>query len=481
MKRLLILLFATVAQAQTIGLQGGASTLFPAEGGSIHLFTQNTEETLGGGISNGKFVASASSEFLFHGFNTTIGDRQIFLSGGQLGLSTVVRGVSFSRKGMDDTFSGFAGAVGSAFSTPFYSGLQAHRLGLGFQFTKKFEPRKKTSCRGAGCAVNAGTLELSTVSAYTLGKLTVLQGAVYRWHGLTLQGTGGLLEGKKYLVGDASWRLQHAAFDIGRQTFIWQSQRNTVQTGSVSTWFGAVTAHASAFSSHQASGENAGTGLRLGPVQVNGDIFFARQQRIFSGSVIEKLSRHFSVSQFYTRSGGQSALNFGGSFTSNPVSLSVGWQQQFIPFGNIPFQKVLSVTLAFQLPHGTMLNLATVAAPTGGTRWSAYGGTYQNLPGELSAATGRGGGHAIRGYLVSGYVRDSYGPVEGIAVQVGNVLAYSNADGRFEARFKKNHQVSVSVMLAESTAPGSSWEVVSLAGTATPASGVPIQIVIRRK
>jgi hypothetical protein len=79
---------------------------------------------------------------------------------------------------------------------------------------------------------------------------------------------------------------------------------------------------------------------------------------------------------------------------------------------------------------------------------------------------------------VVGYVGDAYGPVEGIAVQIGNETVYSNADGRFETRFKKAHIVSVGVLLAESTAPGLRT-VVSSAGTAIP-GGEPVKIQVRR-
>jgi hypothetical protein len=287
-----------------------------------------------------------------------------------------------------------------------------------------------------------------------------------------------LLEGRAYLIADASYRLPHVAFDFGQQTLLWQSQRTTVQSGNASFWIGAVTSHAGVFRSHTATGKTAGTALRLGAVTINGDIFFTQQQRIFSGSVMERLSRHFSLSQFYTRSGSQQSLNFGGSFSSNPVSLSVGWQQAFIPFGNVPFQKVLSVTLAFQLPHGTTLNLASVAAPNGGTRWSAYGGTYAETPWLPGESSGRGSGRTQIGkYMVRGRVLDAHGVgVEGIAVEVNGQVAYSNADGRLEVRFKKlPKKLSVDVLLAESTAPGN-WETVSC-----DVVGGEVQIRVARK
>lgn len=464
MKRLLpllLLLFAGVAQAQTIGLQGGASSLFNAEGGSVTLYTANTNDTFGIGVSNGHLVAGANTEFVWHGWDTTFGDKGIFLSTQQLGLSAVARGIQARRKGVDSSFAVFAGAVGEAYSAPFFSGLQAKKFGAGFQFTKKFEH-----------------WDLSTVQAFTNGRVTTLQGARYHWRGLELQGTAGLLERRAYFIGQATQRLSHALVEVGRQTFIWQSQSSTVTSGNVSAWYGPLTAHASAYRSSLARGENAGVGLRLGRFTMRGDSYWSKQ-RVLSGSVYEQFTRHWSLSQFITRSGGNTSVNFGASYTSNLVTASVGWQEAFIPFGNVPFQKVLSVTLAFQLPHGTSLNLATVAAPNGGVRWSSYGGTYLQAPWLPASKSVGGSGRKIRGFEVKGRVLDQFGsPVCGAAVVVNGATTYSDLQGQFVARVKRNASVDLLVDVDSFTAPGT-WEVV-----ATPASAVPgseIQITVRRK
>src|SRR5260370_317449 len=206
-----------VKLTETIGLQGGASSLFNAQGGSVTLFTQNMNETLGVGVSNGRLVAGASSEFLSHGWDLTVGDKQLFLTTQQLGLSTVMRGVEAHRKNDKSTLAVFVGAVGQSYSAPFFSGATAKEFGTGFQYTRKFEPNnRKTACRGFGCPTRSGTFELSTVGAYTNGKLTALEGATYRWKGLVLQGTAGLLEKRSYFIGQATERFRHASCDSGR-------------------------------------------------------------------------------------------------------------------------------------------------------------------------------------------------------------------------------------------------------------------------
>jgi hypothetical protein len=158
----------------------------------------------------------------------------------------------------------------------------------------------------------------------------------------------------------------------------------------------------------------------------------------------------------------------------------VGYQEAFIPFGTVPFQKVLNITLAFQLPHGTSLNLATVAAPNGGTKWSAYAGTYVQAPWLPAASSGRGTGRArIAGYVVTGRVVDAYGvEVTGAAIVVNGATTYTGTDGKFVARIKKNETVNVVIDLEDFTAPGT-WEVVSAPASAVP--GTEIEITVRRK
>ena len=476
------LLFANVARGQVIGVQGGVSSLFNAEGGSLTLYTQDTNDTFGIGLVNNRLVAGANSEFVFHGWETKVGDGGIFLSTQQLGLSTVLRGIQTKRKYKDSELTVFTGLVGQSYSAPFFSGVTAKRFGTGFQYSRKFDfqNNRRTACRGVGCPIRSGSLEFSTVGAYTNGRMTALEGATYHWRTLVLQGTSGLLEGRKYLIGQATQRFKHASLDAGRQTFIWQSRRSTVTSGNLAAWAGPLDGHASIFKSSLATGKNAGAGLRIGPITVRGDSFSSKGQHTLTGATMERFSRHWSLSQFYTRSNGQSSFNGGFTYTSNIVTASVGYQQAFIPFSNIPFQKVLSVTLSFQLPHGTSLNLATQAAPNSGKpRWTAYGGSYVEAPWLPSGAQqGHSGRTKIAGYEVRGKVVDAYGPIEGAAIEVGGQLVYTNAEGVWTARFKKAQAVSIRVVLEEFTAPGN-WRCVECPATGTP--GEPVVITVARR
>jgi hypothetical protein len=461
---ILVLLFTGSISAQTtIQVAGGASTLFNAEGGSVTMYTNGMNSTVGAGVVDGHFVAGANTEFLWRGWDVTAGDKSVFLTTEQVGLSTVVRGVSASRKNDTSDLSVFSGAVGQIFTSPYFQGVQAKEFGTGIQYTRKFT-----------------NVDLTTVEAWTNGKPTTLQGVIYHWRGLVLRGTAGLLERQTYFVGQGTWKISHASFDVGRQTYLWQNMRSTVTNGNVSTWFGPVDGHGGVFRSSTTQGENVGAGLHLGPLTFRSDEFWSRNQRTLSGSVMERFSRHWSLAQYITHSGKQTSINFGGTFTSNLVTASVGYQEAFIPFGNVPFQKVLNVSLSFQLPHGTSLNLATIAAPNGGVKWTAYGGTYVQAPWLPQTSQGRRVGRTkIAGYEVRGGVFDPYGaPVVGASIVVNGTTVYTDTSGHFIARIKKSTTVTLTVDVESFMSPGE-WEVIDAPTIASPDG--EIRITVKRK
>ena len=250
-------------------------------------------------------------------------------------------------------------------------------------------------------------------------------------------------------------------------------------TASANAWGGPVNAHGGVYHSNFSMGESAGAGVRLGPVDVYGDSFWSRGQHTLTGSVYERFTRRWTLSQFVTRSGGKTSVNFGGSYTSNLVTASVGYTQAFVPYSNTPFQKVISITLAFQLPIGK-LNVGTVASPGGGVKWSTYGDTYVQAPWLPTAAGQRAQGRTkIRGVVVEGRVVDSFGvPVVGAAVDVNGQTFYTDDNGKFSARVKKNVAVTLTVNVEAFSTPGK-WECVSCPATATP--GEDISITVRRR
>lgn len=461
MKRffILALLLGTSLHAQTVGVQGGASTLFGAQGGSVSLFTPTTTSTVSAGLSQGRLVAGASTEFALRGFDVRAGDSNIFLATEQVGITDTVRGFDAKRKRDSDDFEFFAGAVGEMYSVPYFQGTTTDSYGAGARYTRRMR-----------------SVKFTTVEAFTHNRLTTLQGAAWHWRGLEMKGTAGLLERQRYLIGEANWRLSHAALDGSRQTYLWQGQRSTVTSAGASIWFGRFDAHSNIYRSTLAAGETAGAGVRLSIFTVRGDAFWSAAERTQTASVTERL-RRWSLTQFITRSNGNTTVNFGGSYTSNLVTASLGWTQQFVPFSAVPFQKVLTVSLGFQLPHGTNLNIGTVASPTGGVKWSTYGGSYFQTAGSGHSAEQHE--RHIGGFEIKGNVLDQFGaPVCGAAIVVGGSTTYSDSRGAFTARIRKRTDATVVIDLDSFTTPGN-WEIVSSPSTASP--DAVIAVVLKRK
>jgi hypothetical protein len=71
-------------------------------------------------------------------------------------------------------------------------------------------------------------------------------------------------------------------------------------------------------------------------------------------------------------------------------------------------------------------------------------------------------------FIVRGIVKDSSGiPVAGAAVLVGQEVAFTDSDGAFFVRFRKENAVSIKVIPGDFRAPGN-WHVISAPETATP-------------
>src|SRR5215813_10423946 len=110
--------------AQVFRVQGGASTLLNAEGGSVEFKAPNYDGSIGLGFYNGKVQFGAETRYLFHGYTLLGGDENVpFL------LPTDVfdgshyfsaRGVGATRKFENSAFYAFAGTMSTWFGTGFF-------------------------------------------------------------------------------------------------------------------------------------------------------------------------------------------------------------------------------------------------------------------------------------------------------------------------------------------------------------------------
>ena len=123
------------------------------------------------------------------------------------------------------------------------------------------------------------------------------------------------------------------------------------------------------------------------------------------------------------------------------------------------------------------MTFQTVTTPLGQKLYSVYGSDYAQLgswsPGSTVRAPSSGKFEFV------GKVVDEHGePVEGAAVQIGKVIAYSNSEGVFSVRAKKATPQPIAVLPAVFAVPGD-WIAVNSPETATP--GTRVAITVQRK
>jgi len=464
---LLFALIASPALAQTIELKAGDSSLLDASGGSVVFYLPSSTVELGAGVSGGRFVGSATEHFETHGFDIYAGDRQLFLTTGSAGLSLAERGVEVERKSAKQTISFFAGATGQAYSAPFFSGIEAHEFGAGYSYRRELPHG----------------FDFASVGAVAGNKRTGLESLAYRWRAVKIFGTAGYLENREYLNGNAALQFQHFSANASRQTYLYKEQRTTVDSFSAAARIGALDFSAADFSGRTGSGQSFGAGARVSIFDVRTDYFHSAYGGTISGSLSERISRRFSFSQYLTRAAGRTAINYGGSYSSNVATVSVGWTTAFVPLaaGRSPFQQVLSVSISLQLPHSISASAQTVTAPDGSVKFSVYGSGFTRGP---LAASGPAQARSIRGrFKTAVHVIDRSGePVEGAAVRIGKDLVITDGSGRAWIRARKAREQRIGVEIGEFTAPGT-WRVVTAPASAVPVnedSAEALEIVVER-
>ncbi len=180
-------------------------------------------------------------------------------------------------------------------------------------------------------------------------------------------------------------------------------------------------------------------------------------QHTLIGNLREILNSRFSLTQVISHNNGQTTVDFGGSFLSNFLSVSVDYQPVFLPFVQSPggqFKQVMVLGLHFQLPHGVQFNMDTNVTPLGQVRYTAYGSTYV-FHGLGNTSPGASFSGAFFQNVVRGQVLDPGGePIAGAALQIGAELAVSDSEGNFMVRVKKAGVLNLKVAFDEFTAPG---------------------------
>lgn len=460
---ILMLCFPNVSQSQSVAeIQGGASN-FLGNGGGFLLHGPNSETKVSAGVINGKFASSVSVHFEYRKWDVVLGDNMFGLTSGQMSLSAPIRGISAYRTWGKNDIHLFTGALGQAFSSPYFFGIEHTHIGAGISYKHSF-----------GNNFTVGTIQ-------TVGqKKTSLEDAEYKWgtH-LRLHGQAGWLESNPQVSGDAAIAFRHLGFAANRSAYIFNVRcagcppitTSKVTTNSFSAYgsYGFFNAGASLFESSVNRGKSLNAGVHFGWLQVQASDYISGKQ---SNQLIAVMERglHWTISEYLSHSNGTWSGNVGVGYTSNRFSVQVGYQELYFPLLRQPFQKVLSIQFSLRVKSASV-NVGTVVQPNGRNQWTVGGDDYLQtklrLPtigtGENNAAHslpqfGHGGKYVIQGQVV-----DTDGnPVEGACVLVGKDTVYTDSTGHFSIREKKKNP-PIRVDVDNFMTPGT-WEAVFVPG-----------------
>lgn len=436
------------AQAQSIQISGGDSSLLNAVGAQATAYWSTTSTTsLGLGEFNGHLLPSLTQRMDYRGWTTVVGNEQESLSVDGGGIGAPLAGVSVERSGLKL----FAGGIGQSYCGLFASGSTVRHFGGGYQFKRTVHGVRFTSIGGI-----AGN------------QRTVLENASYHRTWLDLSGTGGWLQNAPLLNGQAGLHLRHVGVVTSRQTLVLPARTFTVSTVAASGQWKYLSGNAGRISAAQ-SGLFAGLGATFKAVTAQSIYYRSGKSATVSHTVTERY-RRWTLSQSVSEASGRTTWGIGGSYQSNRLAVSVNHVETFSPLSG--WRSVMSVSLRVRV-HDTDLHYDTVTDPTGKVGYTGYASQW--LYGQEMRPHDGGG---LGKYLISGIVVDERGePIEGAAVRVGRELMWTGANGTFQLSVKKNRPVLLAVITEEFTAPGL-WVCASCPANAIP--DLPVRIVIRR-
>jgi len=491
----LIFLLVSRLPAQVFKIDGGTSTLFNADGGTISMKAPNYDATFGAGTFGGQFALGAVARTKVMGYTVTAGDDNV-----RFDLPTDIfgntsyysaRGVGISKQYEDSGFYVLGGLTSQWVGSSFFQAARSEDpVGIIF-FHRHMTDSLYFYSRDI----------IST-------KTSALQGLEWRpekW--LTSSVTGGIGSGKPYFATavDAEMRKLtlkasytyvnpdfrritvpdilnsepereniEATYHFTRDTVITAAHRNLMEPLSINSPFSRASMDqltgnfrlghsyfgAGLFRSRFDSRDSWGTSMYVGRrfrdlLDVSGSYFVSKStgnttQHLFTGTFREIISPRFNLLQVLSYSNGQTSLAYGGEFITNRFNARVDYQTQYLAFRtNRPFQQTLSFNASVRVAGPLSLNAASSIAPDGHTRYSFGATTYLYRAGGLFPSWGSQSDDSYKfpKYVVRGIVKDQEGkPVAGAAMQIDHDVIFTDGSGRFLLRLKKHKTMLFAVI-----------------------------------
>jgi hypothetical protein len=493
---LFIALWAPSLPAQIFHVQGGSSSLFNAHGGSVEIQAPGYTASVGAGFIDGQFVYGETLKTQFRGYDLTAGDDVIGFS-----LPTDVfdsnhyffgRGMGVSKQYQRIDFTAFGGKTTSAMGAPYFSAARTERpfalLFAQFKQTEhlrfvfrtilaekvtvlggvEWSPRKwmtysVSAGEGAGAPYFASGMKIE--------REKVTFKAAYIDAGKSFQRVGTQVplasEAYKDNIYLGLRPLRNFSFNVSRQNILspvtagQPSIAGTVnQLGANTSVFG-VRLGANLYQSRVSAKDTVGYSLSAGrsfgrKIDAGFDFYKSKSQEDFADKsmtahIREAITRNFSLTQYVSRSGGQTAFNLGGEYQlSDRLSISLSHDTAYVPFrppsAGGPFVRVYNLSLRFRLFGNLEIAANTNVAPDGRVKYTTSVGDYLYRSSGLEE--NRVPSLQIAKYVVTGKVVNPAGePLAGVALQIDGKMAFTDSKGEFLVRFSKREKVNFKISL----------------------------------
>jgi hypothetical protein len=525
-----LLLLPISVSAQIFKLEGGTSTLFNADGGSLSIKAPNYEGDIGAGMFEGHFQWGAVARSKMFGYTLTAGDDSV-----RFDLPTDIfgntsyfsaRGIGVSKGDKDSGFYVLGGLTSRWSGTGFFQAARSedpvgivffhHRLTDRLMFySRDIVSTKSTSLQGLEWAPE-NWLKTSFAGGIGSGQPYFASGVEAELRQLSVKASYATVDPDfrrvtipDYYNSEPERENIEATYRFTRDNSITASHRNLLQPLSINgtaeragmnslsgnfrvahTYFGAGFFNSS-FSGRNSWGSNLFLGQRFHDfLDVNASYFISKstgnpRDSMLTGTFREILTPRLNLLQVATYSNGQWSAAYGGEFVTNRFNARLDYQTVYLPFRtNHPFQQTLSFNSSVRVLGPVAITAASTLAPDGRVRYTFGGTTYLYRYSGLLPSFGQSGdSYKFPKYLVEGVVKDEQGrPLSGAAIQLGQDVIYTDGTGHFLYRTRKHHSMSFSVVPEQFLLPGV-YEVIQAPKEVTPdkdGEGHDIEVIVRR-
>jgi hypothetical protein len=422
----------------------------------------NFTADVGGGLVNGVPALDLAVHRPWRGWDLTLGSEAFSSTVGSAGLSTSVLGATLSKSTANSTLVFFAGDVQPLLGSAFFRGTPFRlRGGGGAYYKRKFK-------NGIG---------ISSLAMASGKILTGLSDVDFHRENFDAGADGGWLQGRSIAEARSTYHTSLGGrLNLAASANVLRIQGTTFETVMAAAGISGLGVYVSRILGSR-SGETYGANFRLNIFELGANFMSFKGNSSLGTSLGERLGRHLILREYATRSQGRWSESLGGSLITNRFSVDVAQAVYFVPGGNAPLQRSMTVTLHLITPwKSSSVNLASGVDPSGKIRYGVDGGMFL---GSGLGSPGRTVTYQNTGrYRIEGTVVDEKGqPVSGAAVRVGKELVFTGDTGAFFLRVRKERPVSLAVVPSEFTNPGA-W--VTLTAPENIMPGEAVKIVVHR-